>query len=125
MLQRALGQEVYHPAATRGNPFDALAAIDKAQYLDTLKESVLLGIGTDLRHSLMLALRDACRSHFDAIDIDIGEQFAGHHQLLVRQERYAIGLLTIAQRGVHNLDEGRNTLIGVYLLRCSHASVFC
>ena len=125
MLQRALGQKIHHPTPTRGYPVDALATIYKAQNLHTFYECVFLSVGTNLGYSITLTLRHTCRGHLNTVHIHIRQQFAGHHQLLVRQERDAIGLLSVTKRRVHNLHKRRYALIGIYLLRCSHSSVFC
>ena len=123
MLQRALRQQVHHLSATLSNPVYRLAAIHESQHLDTLQQTIFLGIGTYLGDSLALAFRHTGRSNLNAVDVDVTEQLASHHQLLVRQERHTIGLLAIAQRSVHNLYEGHHALICIYLLCCSHASI--
>ena len=109
MLQRTLCQQVDDTTATVGYPIDRLPAIHKAQHLDTIQTVYLTGITAYHRHSVLLTVRHARRSHLDAVHIDLVQQLTRHHEFLVGQERDAIGLLAIAQGRVHNLYKRRLT----------------
>ena len=100
MLQRALGQQVDDLTAAVGNPVNALVAVHKAEHLDPLQTVYLLGIAANHPHTVLLAVAHPCRPHLNAVHIEVVQQHAGYHQLLVRQERHAVGLLAVAQRGV-------------------------
>ena len=119
MLQGALGKEVDGATTTVGYPVDRQAAINKAQHLYAVQTVYLTGIAANHRYGLLLAIRHTRRGHLDAVDIDLVQQFASHDEFLVWQETDAIGLFTITQRRVHNLDQRSDTLIAVYLLSCS------
>ena len=123
MLQRPLCQQVDHSSTTFSNPIYRLSAIHEAQHFDTLQQIVFLSVCTYLGHSFAFTFRHTCRSHFDTVNVNVRQQFARHYQLFVRQERYAVGLLTIAQRRVHNLHEGQDALVRIYSLCCSHRSI--
>ena len=105
MTQRTLTQQVHRTSACVYNPVNGGVAIDEAQHLYTLQSVYLAGVSADHLHSLLLAVADSCRCHFDAIYVQVAQQHAGNHQLLMGQETHAAGLLAIAQRGVHDLNE--------------------
>ena len=123
MLQRTFGQQVDNFSATVGNPVNALATIHETEHLNALQTPHLLRSLANHGNGFLLALADTCRSDLDAIDIDSLQEFACHHEFLVRQETDTVRLLPVTQRGVHDLNERRNALVCVYLLRCSHASI--
>ena len=129
VAQRPLGQEVDHPATAVVNPVDGEVAVDEAKHLHPVQLVYLAGVAAYHLHGVLLAVGHARRGHLDAVHVDILEQHARNHQLLVRQKRHAARLLSIAQCAVHYLDERRNALVSaVHLLRCSHASIlslFC
>ena len=119
VFQRALRQQVHHTPTTIVNPIYRLSAVDESKHLYPIQTSYLAGIATYLGDCFALTFRDACRSHLDAIDVQVVKQLSRHHHLFVRQKRHTIGLLAVAQRRVHNLDERRNALVGIYLFSCS------
>ena len=106
VLQRTLGQQVNHPTAAVGNPVDASVPVDEAEHLHPVYIAGLLGIAANHLHAVPLTVADACRPHLNAVDVEVVQQHTGYHQFLVRQERDAIGLLAVAERGVKNLDKG-------------------
>ena len=120
VLQRTLCQQIDHASATVEYPLDRLAAVYETENLDAFQAANLAGIAANHPDGLLLALRHSGRSHLDAVYIDIVEQLAGYHQLLVRQEAHAIGLFAIAQGRVHNLYEGHCPLPLAVGLFCAH-----
>ena len=141
MFTGTFHQHVDHASATRTNPVDGEMSVDKPEHLHPIQAADALGIAANHAHGVFLAFGYTRRSHLDAVDIDLAHEFAGNHQLLVRKERDAIGLLTIAQRAIHDLYErtrlharldghavGGTTptlfiRLGIHLFCCSHASV--
>ena len=123
MAQGAFRQEVDGLAATTLDPIDTLSAIHEAEHLDMFELVDLLRITADHADGLFLTFGNACRCHFDAIDIQVVEQHTGNDKFLVGQETDTTGLLTVAQGGVHNLHEGSHAFVFSYLFCCSHCIV--
>ena len=104
VMQRALGQEVDDARADRRRPVDRPVSVDESENLDAIAEPLRLGIVHDGFHRTALALADARRRHFDAIDLDGFEQALRNRPLLFGHHRDAFGLLAVAQRRIHDLD---------------------
>ena len=124
MFQRTLCQQVDDLTTTLAYPVDRLSTIHKAQHLDTVQTIYRSCKATNGCHRFLLAFRHTSRSHLDTVYVQVLQQLASHHLFLVRQKAHTIGLLSVAQCRVHDLHKGRYPFIVVYLLRCSHASVF-
>ena len=112
MLLATFGKEIYDFSATIINPVNRKIAVNKPQHLHFLEGIHLSGITANHLHSILLAFRNPCRSHLYAVNIDITEEHAGNHKLLMRQEGDAICLLPVAQGAVHYLHKGMNPLVG-------------
>ena len=123
MAQRAFRQEVDGLRATACHPVDTLSAIHESEDLHTVEFVDLLCVAADHADGLLLPFRDTCRRHLDAVHIEVAQQHAGDHELLVRQETHTVGLLTVAQRGVHDFHKRTDALVLSYLFCCSHCSV--
>ena len=96
--QRALSQQVEGLAAGTLHPLHRLSVVDEAQHLDPVEHSHLVGIAAYHPDGLFFAFADACRRHFNAVDVEVAQQHSRYHELLVRQKRDAIGLLAVAKR---------------------------
>jgi hypothetical protein len=104
MMQRALRQKVDDARAHRFRPIDGSIAVDEPQNLDAIGPALRVGVVDNRLHCAVLALADARRRHFDAIDLDGFEQPLGDRALLLGHHRDALGLLAIAKRRIHHLD---------------------
>ena len=104
VLVRAFRQQVDDVTARVCDPVHAFVVVNEAQDLDAVEVSGLLGETADAGDSLFLAFRYACRGHLKPVDIYFFQQQTGDHQLLMRQEADAVGLFTVAQGRVHDLD---------------------
>ena len=101
MAQGAFGKDVDGAAAAFVNPIDRLVAIDEAQHLNAVEHAMLSGILANHAHCAFLAFRHAGRRDLYAVNAHLCKQIARYHQLLVGQEAHSVGLLTVAERGVH------------------------
>ena len=104
VMQRALRQQVDDARADRFRPVDRSIAVDEPENLDAIGPALRLGVIDNRLHRAALALADARRRHFDAIDLDGLEQPLGDGALLLGHHRDAFGLLAIAKRRIHDLD---------------------
>ena len=104
MMQRPLRQQVDDTRANGLRPVDGSIAVDEPQNLDAIGPALRVGVVDNRLHRAALALADARRRHFDAIDLDGLEQPLGDGALLLRHHRDALGLLAIAKRRIHHLD---------------------
>ncbi len=104
VLLAALGEQIDDPPAGTADPVHALPAVDEAQHLDATREVAPLGPVDDLRHRIGLAAGDPRRGHLDAIDPHQFQQCLGEIDLFVRRKGHALGLLAVAQGGVHDED---------------------
>ena len=104
VLVRAFRQQVDDVATRFGDPVHAFVVVDESQDLDAVEVSSLLGKAADAGNSLFFSFRDTSRSHLEPIDIHFLQQQPCDHQLLMRQEADAVGLFTVAQGRVHDLD---------------------
>ena len=102
----------------------AHATIHEAKYLDIIEFIDFLRIAADHAHCLFLTLRHSGGSHLDTVYVQVVKQHTGDDELLVWQEAHAIGLFSVAQCRVHDLDERLQTGVMSYLLCCSHCFVF-
>ena len=102
MLQRALTQEIEHPAARPVNPVDRRAAVYKPQYLHLREQIAPLCPVADHLHRFKLPFRHPRGSHLHTVHLQVLQQQTGNHHLLVRHERYPARLLAVTQGSVHD-----------------------
>ena len=101
----ALAEQVDILASAVGNPIQRGLSVNKAKHLHTIQHASLTRPPADVGDGLLLAIGHTCRGHLDAIHIQVHQQHARNHQLLVRHKAHAIGLLAVAERRVHDFYE--------------------
>ena len=115
MLQRPFGQKVDHLAPTFMNPVDRLMAVDEPEHFHPFENATRCGVSANHLHRVLLTGGHPCGSHFHSVYVHVGQEFAGDHQLLMRQEGHSARLFSVAEGAVHDL---------YYDLLFSHATTF-
>ena len=101
----ALAEQVDVAASTIINPIERRLSIHKAQHLHPIEHVTLTSPTADALHGFLLTVRHTCRSHLNAVHIQLRQEHARNQQLFVRHKAHAIGLLTVAERSVHDFYE--------------------
>ena len=118
VLERPLCQQVERFATGTLHPVHRHMSVNETQHFHAVQTVYLTGIATYHLHSLFLAFAHPCRTHLNAIHIQVAQQHAGYHELLVRQKAHPARLLAVAQRRVHDFNKG---LEPVHVLHLFHS----
>ena len=111
MFTTSFTQEIHVPAPALHNPIHTRFSINETKYLYPIEPPCLTRPTRYTLDGFHLPFRNTGTCYFDTIYIEVLQQCAGNHQLLMRHKAHAIRLLAIAQRRIHYLYHIRHLVV--------------
>ena len=105
MFQGTFREQVDRAATGAEDPGEGDAAVDETEDFHAIQTAEFICPGGDFTGAFHLSLRDAGGCDFQAVDVQFLDQQTGNTQLFLRGKGGARCLFSIAQGGVHDLDD--------------------
>ncbi len=120
VFQGAFHEQVVHLSACVFNPIQADVTIDETQYLDFFEMTFLPGPVKNQFCTLVFAFGNPCGCNFNTVYIQILQEEFGNVEFFTCGKRYARGLFSIPQGGIHDGDFHDAAVLSSALLKFSY-----